>query len=102
MLINTARGGLFDYAAVLEGLRAGRIGALGLDVYEGERAFVGRKGGEAAPDAVFEALRAMDNVIFTPHIGFLTETSIEALITGSAENTVEYLTTGRCRNEVVL
>jgi D-lactate dehydrogenase len=38
MLINTSRGQLVDTAAVIEGLKSGRIGHLGLDVYEEEEA----------------------------------------------------------------
>jgi D-lactate dehydrogenase len=39
MLINVSRGGLLDTDAVIEALRTGQIGALGIDVYEGERAW---------------------------------------------------------------
>lgn len=101
VLINTARGGLFDYGAVLEGLRSGQIGALGFDVYEGENGFFGKKGAEAQTDPTFQALQAMDNVVFTPHMGFYTDTSLESLITVSMENTMEFLRTGSCKNELV-
>ena len=36
MLINTSRGGLIDTKAVVKGLKSGKIGALGIDVYEQE------------------------------------------------------------------
>lgn len=101
VLINTARGGLFDYGAVLEGLCSGQIGALGFDVYEGENGIFGKKGAEVQTNATFEALCAMDNVVFTPHMGFYTDISLESLITVSMENTLEYLTTGSCKNELV-
>lgn len=57
LLINTARGGLVDDAALLEALEAGRLGGAGLDCVEDEA-------GEAT-----RALCARENVIITPHIG---------------------------------
>lgn len=39
MIINTCRGSLMDMPAVLDGLKAGKIGSLGIDVYEGEEDF---------------------------------------------------------------
>ncbi|MBM3957402.1 MAG: hypothetical protein FJ313_05055, partial [Gemmatimonadetes bacterium] len=55
VLINTARGGLVDEAALVRALRTGRIAGAGLDVLEKE---------PTPPD---NPLRAMDNVVITPH-----------------------------------
>ncbi|AXB47347.1 2-hydroxyacid dehydrogenase [Amycolatopsis albispora] len=56
VLVNTARGGLLDYAPLPELLRSGKLGALGLDVYDVE------------PPPADWALRDAPNVIATPHL----------------------------------
>jgi len=56
MLINTARGGIIDHAALTEALAAGHIAGAGIDVYPDE---------PNIPQALFD----FDNVVLTPHIG---------------------------------
>ncbi len=60
ILVNTARGGLVDEAALVAALRAGRLRAAGLDVY-------------ALEPVVPAALRELPNVVLLPHIGSATE-----------------------------
>jgi glyoxylate reductase len=62
VLINTARGPVVDEAALIEALRAGRIAAAGLDVYEHE------------PEIPAE-LAALDNVVCLPHLGSATQST---------------------------
>lgn len=61
-LVNIARGGIVDDAALVEALREGRIAAAGLDVYENE-------------PALHPGLLTVSNVVLTPHIGSATRSS---------------------------
>ncbi len=65
VLVNAARGGVLDEAALAEGLRAGQLGGAALDVFETEPL-------TAAAGARFEGLK---NLILTPHVAGLTEES---------------------------
>jgi glyoxylate reductase len=60
VLINTARGGVIDQAALLRALRDGTIGGAGLDVFESE---------PLTPD---DPLLSLDNVVVAPHLGSAT------------------------------
>ena len=81
-LINIARGGLIDEAALVQALRAGRIAAAGLDVFEGE-------------PQVHPGLLACANVVLTPHIGSATLRTRQAMAHLAADNLIGYLTEGR-------
>ncbi len=80
MIINTSRGGLLDASAAIEALKEGRIGALGLDVYEEEQElFFEDKSNEVITDDVFRRLSACHNVLFTGHQAFLTREALLAI-----------------------
>ena len=72
VLVNPARGELFDHQAVLEGLKEGKIGALAMDVYEDEKNYL-RKDlkGESTGDAVFDQLISREDVFYTAHTASL-------------------------------
>ena len=73
MLINTSRGGLIDTRAVIRGLKSGRIGALGLDVYEEEAdLFYEDLSARVIQDDIFARLLTFPNVMITGHQGFFT------------------------------
>ncbi|MEW5931112.1 MAG: 2-hydroxyacid dehydrogenase [Gemmatimonadota bacterium] len=80
MLINTGRGALVDTPAVIDALKCGRIGALGLDVYEEEAdLFFEDHSGDVITDDVFARLLTFPNVLVTAHQGFFTEEALRAI-----------------------
>lgn len=101
MLINTSRGGVMDSRALIEGLKSGRIGNLGLDVYEEEAdLFFEDLSGEVLQDDVFARLLTFPNVIVTGHQGFFTEEALAEIIWTTAGNISEFERTGKCVNAV--
>ncbi|HEY3077992.1 MAG TPA: 2-hydroxyacid dehydrogenase [Burkholderiales bacterium] len=82
ILVNTARGGLVDEAALLEALRSGHLAATGLDVFAEE------------PLRADHPLLALPNVVCAPHLAWLTQETLERSITAAMEN-VRRLADGR-------
>ena len=79
MLINTSRGALLDTIAVIEALKSGKIGYLGLDVYEEEEEiFFEDRSGLILSDDVFARLLTFPNVIVIGHQAFFTREDIVA------------------------
>jgi len=87
MLINTSRGMLIDTVAVIEALKRGKIGYLGLDVYEEEAdLFFEDLSDQVLRDDVFSRLLTFPNVLVTGHQGFFTReamTNIAATTMGN-------------------
>ena len=89
MLIKTSRGALLDTVAIIEGLKSGQIGYLGLDVYEEEeQIFFEDRSGLILGDDVFARLLTFPNVIITGHQAFFTR---EALL-NIAGTTIDNIT----------
>lgn len=89
MIINTGRGGLIDTRAAIAGLKSGRIGALGLDVYEEEeQLFFEDRSTDVIQDDVFMRLLTFPNVLVTGHQGFFTDEALR----GIAETTMQNIT----------
>jgi D-lactate dehydrogenase len=78
LIVNTSRGGLIDTEAAIEALKDGRIGALGLDVYEEEDAlgFFQDRSQRIIQDDTFARLLTFPNVLITAHQGFFTEEAL--------------------------
>lgn len=91
MLINTSRGALVDTKALIRGLKTGRIGSAGLDVYEEESDyfFEDRSEGVIADD-VLARLLTFNNVLITSHQGFLTREALDNIALVTFENIREY------------
>jgi gluconate 2-dehydrogenase len=81
-LVNIARGGIVDEAALVTALRERRIAAAGLDVFEGE-------------PKVNPGLLTVPNVVLTPHIASATIPTRMAMAMLAADNLIAYLTEGR-------
>lgn len=81
-LINIARGGIVDDAALAAALRSGHLAAAGLDVYEGE-------------PAVHPDLLSLSNIVLTPHIASATRGTRMAMAMLAANNLISYLVHGK-------
>ncbi|MCD8548297.1 MAG: 2-hydroxyacid dehydrogenase [Aeromonadaceae bacterium] len=101
MIINTSRGGLLDSVAAIDALKQGKIGAMGLDVYEEEEElFFADKSNEVITDDIFRRLSACHNVLFTGHQAFLTREALLA-IAGTTLNNLALFAQGQMSgNEV--
>ncbi len=90
LLVNCARGGVIDEAALAEALARGHLGGAALDVFEKE---------PVAPD---HPLLKLDNFICTPHLGASTEEAQAAVAIAIAEQLVAFLTQGVAQNALNL
>ncbi|WP_426395653.1 2-hydroxyacid dehydrogenase [Ralstonia sp. R-29] len=80
MLINTSRGGLIDSPALIDALKSGHLGHLGLDVYEEEAdLFFEDRSADVLQDDVFARLLTFPNVIVTAHQAFFTREALAGI-----------------------
>lgn len=88
-LVNAARGGLVDEAALAEALAAGRIAGAGLDTFDSE------------PPVSGHPLLGLENVILSPHTAGLTEECAARMGTAAAQNALDGID-GRLNPELVV
>jgi len=79
LIVNTSRAGLIEAGALVEALRKGRPGKAAIDVYEEEPVLGGR-----------HPLLAMDNVVCTPHLGYVTREEFELQFSDIFEQILAY------------
>jgi D-3-phosphoglycerate dehydrogenase len=89
VLVNTARGGVADEAALVAALAAGRISAAGLDVFAAE------------PPAPDDPLLRAEGAILSPHIAGLTVEAAERMSVASVRNALDFFA-GRLDPELVV
>jgi D-3-phosphoglycerate dehydrogenase / 2-oxoglutarate reductase len=78
ILVNTARGGIVDEAALTAALTDGRVAAAGLDVFDDE------------PPAAGHPLLGFDQVLLTPHLAGLTAQAAERMAVSSVQNVLDF------------
>ncbi|MFT7641036.1 MAG: D-3-phosphoglycerate dehydrogenase [Pirellulaceae bacterium] len=85
--MNCARGGIYNEAALVEGLKSGKLGGVALDVYDTE-------------PCTDSPLFGMDNVVCTPHLGASTEEAQTQVAIEACQLIINFLTTGEIRNAI--
>ena len=102
MLINTSRGGLVDAPAVIKALKTGKIGYLGLDVYEQEeKLFFNDLSENVIQDDTIMRLLSFPNVLITAHQGFFTEEALTQIAQTTLENIDAFEAGKELKNAVV-
>lgn len=101
MIVNTSRGALIDTTALIEGLKSGKVGAAGLDVYEEEGDFFYEDySGEVMPDDELARIISMPNVLLTSHQAFLTREALNNIAETTFENLMRHFEGKEPENEV--
>lgn len=91
MLINTSRGKLIDTDAVIEGLKQGRIGYLGIDVYEQEETLFYKDLSEMVIlDDKIARLMSFPNVLITAHQAFFTDNALQQISMVTLKNLTDF------------
>ena len=86
-LINAARGGIYNEAALVEGLKSGKIGGVALDVFTEE-------------PCTKSPLFGMPGVLCTPHLGASTEEAQTQVAVEAVNLLIDFLSTGQIKNAV--
>lgn len=101
MIINTRRGALVDTPALINGLKSGHIGYLGLDVYEEEeQLFFQDLSSHVIQDDVFARLLTFPNVVVTAHQAFFTREALRAISETTLANISAFEQGRRSGNEL--
>ena len=89
VIVNTARGGLIDTKALIEGIERGKVGAAGLDVIEDEFGmyYYDRKSDVLSKRDLY-ILRGFPNVVVTPHMAFYTDQAVSDMVRHSIESCI--------------
>lgn len=100
-IINTSRGKLVDTDSLIARLEEGKIGGVGLDVYEDEEEFfMNDMSNSYIRDKDLSILLSMPNVVITSHQAFFTGEALNKIASDTCENIKDIFEKGSCENEV--
>jgi len=100
VLINTSRGGLVDTHAAIRALKSGKLGGLGIDVYEQEeKLFFRDLSGDIIQDDTIQRLMSFPNVLVTAHQAFFTHEALTQIASITLGN-VKAFQAGESKNRV--
>ncbi len=101
MLINTGRGAILNTRDVIEAVKSGKIGYLGMDVYENEKnLYFEDRSDEQLQDIDFACLLSLKNVLITGHQAFLTTEALQNIAQTTMYNLNCWDKGSRCENEL--
>jgi len=101
MIVNTSRGALIDAAEMVEALKRGQVGFLGIDVYEQEAdIFYEDLSGEILQDDVLQRLLTFPNVLVTSHQAYFTDTALQNIAETTVANLDDFVGGRASVNEV--
>jgi D-lactate dehydrogenase len=101
VLINTGRGELIDTHALIEGLKSGKVGAAGLDVYEEESEYFFEDfSSSVISDDTLARLLTFPNVLITAHQAFFTREAMHNIAETTLSNIKDFFDGGYMPNEI--
>lgn len=101
MLINTGRGALINTSDAIDALKKGKLGYLGIDVYEQEENLFFKDLSESIiQDDLIERLMSFHNVLITPHQGFFTKEALDQIAITTIQNFSDFENGQPLKNEV--
>ncbi|MGX4645325.1 NAD(P)-dependent oxidoreductase [Holzapfeliella sp. JNUCC 80] len=100
-LVNAARGMIVETRALINALKEGRLAGAALDTFENEDELgKAMAEGHDNQDPQYQALKAMDNVILTPHIAYHTDIAVQNMVHQSLDSAYEFSQGQNPENEV--
>lgn len=101
IIINCSRGKLINTDDLIDELQTGKIGGVGLDVYEDEADYFLRDlSNEYKRDKDLSILLSMPNVLITSHQAFFTQEAINKIASDTLENIAKVMNNEECENEL--
>ena len=99
ILVNTARGALFNTEDIIEGIKSKKISYLAIDVYEEEENFFLKDlSSSIIYDDIFARLLTFPNVLVTAHQAFFTNTALKVITETTLESIFNILNNKECKN----
>lgn len=101
IIINCSRGNLINTNDLIDSLSSGKIGGVGLDVYENEEDFFLKDmSGSYSRDKNLSLLISMPNVLITSHQAFFTSEALHKIAHDTCQNISDIFNNGECINEI--